>query len=65
MTIQMTIDWLGVDGYFRSKGMVCTMSDLWQNVSAKSLARILQTTDPKWLMMSYSELWWQECLLKT
>ena len=32
MTIQMTVDWLGVDGYFRSKGMVCTMPDLWQKV---------------------------------
>ena len=41
------------------------MPDLWQKVSAKSLAWILQTTTPQWLMMSHSELWWQECLLKT
>ena len=40
------------------------MPDLWQKVSVKSLAWILQTTTPYWLMMSLSELWWQECLLK-
>ena len=39
----MTIDWLGVDGYLRWKGMVCTMTDLWQKVLVKSLAWILQT----------------------
>ena len=33
--------------------------------SAKSLAWILQTTTPHWLMMSHSEMQWQECLLKT
>ena len=63
-TIQMIIDWLGVDGYFRLKGMVCTMPDLWQKVSAKSLEWIFQTITPQWSMMSHSELWWQECLLK-
>ena len=35
MTVQMTVDWLGVDGYLRLKGMVCTVPDLWQKVSAK------------------------------
>ena len=25
---------------------------------------ISQITTPQWLMMSLSELWWQECLLK-
>ena len=57
----MTVDWLGVDGYLRRKGMVCTVPDLWQKVSAKSQAWILQTITPQWLMMSHSELWWQEC----
>ena len=41
------------------------MRDLWQKVSAKSLEWSLQTINPQWLMMSHSELWWQECLLKT
>ena len=45
--------------------MVCTVIDLWQKVFAKSLACSLQTTTPQWLMMSHTELWWQECLLKT
>ena len=39
---------------------VCTMPDLWQKVSVKSQEWILQTTIPQWLMMSHSELWWQE-----
>ena len=46
MTVQMTVDWLGVDGYLRSKGMVCTMADLWQKVSAKSHVWISQTIIP-------------------
>ena len=40
------------------------MPDLWQKVPAKSLVWIIQTITPQWLMMSHSELWWQECLLK-
>ena len=32
---------------------------------SQSLAWIPQTITPQWLMMSHSELWWQECLLKT
>ena len=44
--------------------MVCTMPDLWQKGSSKSLGWILQTMPPLWLMMSHSELWWQECLMK-
>ena len=61
MTVQMTIDWLSVDGYLRWKGMVCTMPDLWQKVSVRSQVWISQTIIPQWLMMSHSELWWQEC----
>ena len=61
----MTINWLGVDGYLRLKVMVCTMPDLWQKVLVKSMALSLQTITPQWLMMSHSEMWWQECLLKT
>ena len=45
---------------FKVKGMVCTMPDLWQKVSAKSLAWSLQTITLQWIMMSHSELWWQE-----
>ena len=37
------------------------MPDLLQKVLAKSLAWGLQTITPQWLMMSHSELWWQEC----
>ena len=33
-------------------------------VAKECLVWILQTTTPQWLMMSHSELWWQECLLK-
>ena len=40
------------------------MPDLWQKVSVKSLAWILQTTTSKWLMMSLLELWWQGSLLE-
>ena len=36
------------------------MPDLWQKVSVKSEVWILQTIIPQWLMMSHSELWWQE-----
>ena len=39
---------------------VCTVPDLWQKVSAKSQVWISQTIIPQWLMMSHSELWWQE-----
>ena len=41
----MTIEWLGVDGHLRWKGMVCTMPDLWQKVSAKSQVWILVVND--------------------
>ena len=41
------------------------MTDLWQKVLAKSLVWILQTITPQWLMMSHSELWWPESILKT
>ena len=41
------------------------MPGLWQKGSVKSLAWILQTTTPLWLMMSLSELWCQESILKT
>ena len=33
---------------------------LWQKVSAKFQVWNLQTNIPQWLMMSHSELWWQE-----
>ena len=64
-TIHKTVDWLGVDGYLRRTIIMCTVPDLWQKVPAKSLAWISQITTPQWLMMSLSELWWQECSLKT
>ena len=37
---------------------------LVEKVSAKSWECISQTIIPQWLMMSHSELWWEECLLK-
>ena len=56
---------VGCRWVFKVKGRVCTMPDLWQKVLAKSLVWRLQTITPQWLMMSHSELWWQERLLKT
>ena len=41
------------------------MTDLWQKVLAKSLVWILQAITPQWLMMSHSEWWWPESILKT
>ena len=55
---------VGCRWVFKVKRNVCTVPDLCQKVSAKSLAWILQTITSQWLMMSHSELWWQECLLQ-
>ena len=43
----------------KRNGVYCAR--LWEKVSVKSLAWILQTITAQWLMMSYSEVWWQEC----
>ena len=42
---QRLVGWRWV---FKVKGIVCTVPDLWQKVSAKSQVWISQTTIPQW-----------------
>ena len=51
---------VGCRWVFKVKRNGVSMPDLWQKVSAKSQVWISQTITPQWLMMSHSELWWQE-----
>ena len=51
---------VGCRWVFKVKIMVFTVPDLCQKVSAKFQVWISQTTIPQWLVMSHSELWWQE-----